>query len=1323
MIAGFILFIVIHFFMFHKSFLAVCLFLVSSTGSLCFAQQPKLMLPIGHTGPVYVASFSPDGKYILTASADGTAKVWNAISGQLLTDLAGNTSPIRSASFSPACLDDPTGGKYIVTGSFDNTAKVWNTVSGELVANMKEHTNLIRSVSFSPNGKYIVTASEDKTVKIWNAYSGQLVKNLTGFTIPVYTASFSPACPGDPTGGKYIVAAAWGQTAKVWNAVSGQFVTDLKGHTSIILSVAFSPDGKYIVTASVDGTAKVWNAVNGVLIANLKGHTDRVQSACFSPVCPDDPTGGKYIVTASLDKTAKVWNAFTGELVKDLIGHTGGLQSASFSPDGKYVVTASLDKTAKVWNPFSGNLIVDLKGHTNGVSNASFSPACADDPLGGKYIVTGSYDNTARMWNTINGQLIADMRGRSYRAYTASFSPDRKYILTVSSDSTAKIWNTVNGRFVTILKGHSNNVRTASFSPSCPDDSMGGKYIVTVSSDSTARVWNAVNGQLMTDLKRNADRVYKASFSPDGKCILTVSYDGTVKIWSAIGGQLITELKGHFNFVRSAFFSSDGKYIVTSNDKTAKVWNSVTGQLVTDLEGHTGVVQSASFSPDGKYIVTASDDSTAKIWETLSGRLVADLKGHTARLLRASFSSARPDDPNGGKYIITTSYDSTAKIWNAVSGQLVADLKGHTGYVPSASFSPDGKYIVTVSSDRTARVWNTVNWQLTKTIEGNGGFFGDIDFNNKRIICLYNSEVSIYDLENGKRLYTYFAVDSSDYLVYDKDNRYDGTPAARKLLYFTCGREIIELDQVKDQLWVPNLAERINKGESINARTLGELNICGLTPLMDVVNGNPDEYDFTIKPRRGGLGDINLSINGVLAETRKPEQLTKKGDIYEIRIIKNEFIPYLPDGQINTIALNAYTADNTISSGEITITIDKTQKPAPPPDLYAVMVGVSDYKGDAMDLDFAAIDATDISNALKDAAGKLLGKEHVFVYNLTTAKDHYLLPEKNSIKKVLKEIGEKAKANDILFIFLSGHGVMEGEGKKQFYYLTADASDFDAYAVAGISTTELTEWIKPQNIKAQKRVLILDACHSGQAINDFVTLGDGVPAAKGDDKGQQIKAIDKLNEKSGLFILSASASDKSAFESQTHSHGYLTYSLLKTIKEQPDILEDGKFLNISRWFNAAGNRVREVAKEEGVGQETQIVSNTDFNIGLVDEDVLTNIKFSNEKIMFSASNFQNNDEAVAFDDLDLTKIINWELVSFSKEPGSKFVFIMANNFPDACNLSGRYTVNGNTVTIKVNILQNKVIKNNFELSGTKDMLEELATNIVKKVAQWAESNK
>jgi uncharacterized caspase-like protein len=395
------------------------------------------------------------------------------------------------------------------------------------------------------------------------------------------------------------------------------------------------------------------------------------------------------------------------------------------------------------------------------------------------------------------------------------------------------------------------------------------------------------------------------------------------------------------------------------------------------------------------------------------------------------------------------------------------------------------------------------------------------------------------------------------------------------------------------------------------------------------------------------------------------------------------------------------------------------------------MVGVSDYKGDELDLKFAAKDAAAISAAVSNAAKKLLntdGKEHVFMYNLTTEKEHYQLPEKLSIKKILEEIGKKATTNDILLIFFAGHGVMsaragtDGEGeKKQFYFLTADASKTSAssaVADVGISTAELSEWMKPQNIKAQKRILIFDACNSGQAIKDFVKMGDdnqNYVSARNDDKSQQIKAIDKLNEKSGLFILSASASNQAAYEMGRYSQGLLTYALLKAIKQQPDILDDNKYLNVSRWFNAAEKIVSNLSKDNGARQEPQIVSNTNFNIGIVDADVLAKIVLPMEKPLFTACNFQNSDEAISDDDLELSKIINLQLNEMAaRGADSKIVYVTATNSPDAFTMTGRYEVKGNSLTVKVNVKQNKEIKYHFELSGTKDKLNELAALIADK---------
>jgi hypothetical protein len=281
--------------------------------------------------------------------------------------------------------------------------------------------------------------------------------------------------------------------------------------------------------------------------------------------------------------------------------------------------------------------------------------------------------------------------------------------------------------------------------------------------------------------------------------------------------------------------------------------------------------------------------------------------------------------------------------------------------------------------------------------------------------------------------------------------------------------------------------------------------------------------------------------------------------------------------------------------------------------------------------------------------------------------------------------------------------------------MTADASslnDEKLYPEVGISTESLMEWISPKNIPAQKRILIMDACHSGQAINDL--LG-----------AHKIKEIDKLNERSGIFILSASASNESAFESDKYGHGYLTYSLLKVIKQQPDILEDGKNLNISRWFNATGRSVNEIAKDEGIDQKTQIFSVIDFNIGEVDSSVISTIRLAIEKPMFIPGSFQNADTVDSGDNLGLTKSVNDALREISsKGKESKIVFAMSSPAGDAYSLNGSYKYKDKEIRIEIRIKKGKDKLCEFEeKKKATESLKELADRIIQKAVECIEAKK
>ena len=301
--------------------LILIFFLILTAIKFSFGQQPKLVLPIGHFLEINAAAFSPDGKQIVTASGDNTAKIWDVVSGKFMVELKGHEEAVSDASFSP-------DGKKIVTASWDRTAKIWDAKTGRTLAIMNRHTKAIHHASFSPDGKKIITAAEDTTVKVWDAASGKLLIELEGYVEGVFSAAPATFNPD----GRNIITVANDSTMKIWDAVSGSLLVEKPKEDEILFNSAHSvhsPDGKKTYTI-VDKAVQVKDVATGRVIAEMKGHADIISEARFS-------SNGKYFFTTNFYTPAKTWDAGTGQLLADLNDKQDDSNedgnSASFSPD------------------------------------------------------------------------------------------------------------------------------------------------------------------------------------------------------------------------------------------------------------------------------------------------------------------------------------------------------------------------------------------------------------------------------------------------------------------------------------------------------------------------------------------------------------------------------------------------------------------------------------------------------------------------------------------------------------------------------------------------------------------------------------------------------------------------------------------------------------------------------------------------------------------------------------------------------------------------------------------------------------------------------
>jgi WD40 repeat protein/predicted Ser/Thr protein kinase len=231
----------------------------------------------GHTGPVTCVDYSPDGRFIVTTSKDGTARVWDAQSGKQISTLKGHTNWVIRAVFSQ-------DGRRLATAAYDGTARIWDASSGRELAILKGHTNVqVHSVAFSSDGRRVVTTSADRTARVWDAVSGKQLSVLPG---GVRLASFS----GD---GRRILTAAEGNTAIIWDAETSKEIAVIKGHSLPVDSATFSPDGQRIITASRDRTVRLWDGNTGMQMLILPGEPGGLCPERFS-------SDGSRIVAASL---------------------------------------------------------------------------------------------------------------------------------------------------------------------------------------------------------------------------------------------------------------------------------------------------------------------------------------------------------------------------------------------------------------------------------------------------------------------------------------------------------------------------------------------------------------------------------------------------------------------------------------------------------------------------------------------------------------------------------------------------------------------------------------------------------------------------------------------------------------------------------------------------------------------------------------------------------------------------------------------------------------------------------------------------------------
>jgi serine/threonine protein kinase len=304
----------------------------------------KVLIFTGHLASVNAVAWSPDGKFIVSASDDTFVQIFDAQSGRRSVIYAGHTEEVTAVGWSP-------DGKFIASGGQDTTVQIWDAASGDKRLTFKGHTDRVNGVSWSKDSGSIASGSEDKSVQVWDATNGAVDFNFRGHTAGVLCVGWQPNSTS-------VASGSWDGTLRDWATVqhgehfnAGDQIFNYGGHgKNEVYALAWSPDSNFIASAGADQTVQISNGSDGTPRPPFftghqsKQHVNAVLSVSWSP-------DGTTLASGDNDGNVYVWQVAGRKTTFIYRGHKGAVNAVAWSPDGKSIASASADGTVHVWQP------------------------------------------------------------------------------------------------------------------------------------------------------------------------------------------------------------------------------------------------------------------------------------------------------------------------------------------------------------------------------------------------------------------------------------------------------------------------------------------------------------------------------------------------------------------------------------------------------------------------------------------------------------------------------------------------------------------------------------------------------------------------------------------------------------------------------------------------------------------------------------------------------------------------------------------------------------------------------------------------------------
>jgi WD40 repeat protein len=326
----------------------------------------------GHWKNISSLAFTHHGQTLLSASDDGTVRVWDVVQQakqETAQPFAQNSISTEWRAYGPALFLAPDG-RHLITVYTDQTFSLWDTLR---LAEGERHplpfTNTT-TVAVAPGGNPAAFGSRDGKIVLWDAGTRQARFFDQPSTSRVHRLVFSRdgrfLAAADDT--KTISEMASGpglrRTIRVW-----ELGTRKKTHVFTIegelpVSVTFSADAKALMAGGWKGSVKLWPLDRQGQVTSFSGHSHQAGGVALLP-------DGKTMVSAGGD--VRFWSVQSGRETDQLNPRTSASRIA-ISPDGRRLATAASDGSISIWDTTSHQEVAPLDAHAEAVRQLAFTP-------------------------------------------------------------------------------------------------------------------------------------------------------------------------------------------------------------------------------------------------------------------------------------------------------------------------------------------------------------------------------------------------------------------------------------------------------------------------------------------------------------------------------------------------------------------------------------------------------------------------------------------------------------------------------------------------------------------------------------------------------------------------------------------------------------------------------------------------------------------------------------------------------------------------------------------------------------------------------------